>query len=69
MRPHDISFGPIGLPGRVLSSRFGGNAWHTRVQVGGAEWLVETRPGTTVPAEGSTVALAWPPGRTLVLRD
>ena len=69
VRPHDITFGATGLPGRVLSSRFGGNVWHTRVQVGGAEWLVETRPGLAVPAEGSSITLEWLPERMLVLRD
>jgi putative spermidine/putrescine transport system ATP-binding protein len=69
VRPHDIGFAAAGLPGTVLSRRFGGNLWQVRVQVAGADWLVETRPGDGVPAEGSAVQLAWPADRTLVLRD
>ena len=69
IRPHEVTFGSEGIAGHVLSSRFGGNLWHTRVQVGEAEWLVESRPGTPLPEDGSPVLLGWPPGRTLVLRD
>ena len=69
VRPHDIGFTAAGLPGTVLSRRFGGSLWQVHVQVAGADWLLETRPGDGVPAEGTAVHLAWPADRTLVLRD
>ena len=73
VRPHDITIGgdapANALPGRVLATRFGGNVWHVRVQVGDAEWVVEAAPGLVAPPENSAVMLTWPPEKTLVLRE
>jgi spermidine/putrescine ABC transporter ATP-binding subunit len=72
VRPHQVSFDVEGdgnrLPGRVLSTSFGGNLCRTRVQVAGAEWIVESRPGDCECSDGSMVMLTWPPEQTVVLR-
>jgi putative spermidine/putrescine transport system ATP-binding protein len=77
VRPHQIAFDTDGaadgsgnrLPGRVLSSSFAGNLCRTRVQVAGAEWVVETHPSASAWPEGSLVVLSWPPEQTVVLRN
>jgi ABC-type Fe3+/spermidine/putrescine transport system ATPase subunit len=85
VRPHQIAFVADGvsnvgadgvanrsgnrLPGRVLSTSFGGNVYRTRVQVAGAEWVVESHPSAGARTDGSLVVLTWPPGQTVVLRN
>ncbi len=73
VRPHQVAIdadaGSNRLPGRILSTSFGGNLCWTRVLVGDAEWVVESRPGAQVQPAGSSVVLSWPPHCTVVLRN
>jgi len=71
IRPHHVAFAAPGaqtLAGRMVARNFAGNLWRSRVQVEGAEWLVESHPDLAVPALGEAVHLTWRPDDIITLQ-
>jgi len=57
------------LEGTIVSQMFNGNLCHLKVDVGGAHWTVETRPGEHDVSEGQRVTLGWRRDQAMVLRE
>jgi spermidine/putrescine ABC transporter ATP-binding subunit len=55
------------LPGRVVSQTFNGNLCHLQVDLEGAQWTVERRPGPPEIADGAQVVLHWDPDDGVLL--
>jgi ABC-type Fe3+/spermidine/putrescine transport system ATPase subunit len=57
------------LEGTVISQVFNGNLSHLRVDLGHAQWSVETRPGAYSLEPGQRVTLGWNPSDARVLGE
>ena len=53
--------------GRIVSQSFSGNLSHVLVDLPGAQWIVERRPGPPDLIDGATVTLHWDPGSAVLL--